>query len=65
MLGIIEGLIMNSFVLEQTIKARIDACHLIINEANRENYMTAGEVKRSIYDTMEILGRQLEGLRNE
>ncbi len=56
---------MNSFVVEQTIKARIDACHLIINEANRENYMTAGEVKRSIYDTMEILGRQLEELRNE
>ena len=55
---------MNEHTVKMIIESKITQLNMIINEVNRENYRTAAEVKRAMYDSMAILAKQLEELNN-
>ena len=60
-----KGNKMNEHTVKLIIESKITQLNMIINEVNRENYRTAAEVKRAMYDSMAILAKQLEELDNE
>ena len=60
-----KGNKMNEHTVKMIIESKITQLNMIINEVNRENYRTAAEVKRAMYDSMAILAKQLKELDNE
>ena len=52
-------------ILKMTTNAKITQLYASIGELEREDYKTAGEVKASMYGSIDLLDKQLKELDNE